>query len=158
MASTVVVIRGVNEFADALVASSQRASVAARTIVTKGSLIVSGEAKKAFRGRPGGQMISKSGRTYYSFKAPYQAVPPTPTSRSGKLKNSIGSPTGDGVMSVSKTIGGWQATFGTAVKYAPYVEFGTKFMEKEPFLRRGLDESKEKIQILAEDEWAKAVG
>ena len=156
--ATTVVLHGVNEFRDALVASSEKASVAARTIVTKGALIISGEAKKTFRGRPGGQMISKSGRTYYSFKAPYQAVPPTPTSRSGKLKNSIGSPTGDGVMSVSKTIGGWQATFGTAVKYAPYVEFGTKFMEKEPFLRRGLDESKEKIQMLAEAEWAKAVG
>ncbi len=155
--ATTVVLRGVNEFSDALRADVEKASIAARTIVTKGALIISGEAKKTFRGRPGGQMISKSGRTYYSFKAPYQAVPPQATSRSGRLQNSIGSPAGDGVMTVTKTPGGWQSTFGTRVSYAPYVEYGTKFMAKEPFMRQGLDNSKEKVQMLAEAEWAKAV-
>ena len=129
-----------------------RMLLAARAIVEKGTLIIAGHAKETFRGRPGGQRISAKGNTYYSFKPPYQATPPTPTSRSGKLQNSIGS-----YYRVTKTEGGWMAETGTKVKYAPYVEYGTGRMAKEPYMSTGVDHSRSEIESLAQAEWAKAV-
>ena len=54
--------------------------------------------------------------------------------------------------------GAWMGTVGTSLKYAPYVEFGTKFMTKEPFLETGLRNSTADLQALAEAEWEAAVG
>lgn len=150
-----VILHGVREFDDAIHVSNDRLSEAARNIVSKGALIIAGEAKKVFRPRPGGQRTSKkSGKTYYSFVAPYQATPPVPTSRSGKLQNSIGS-----FYRVTRTEGGWMAQTGPGkrIDYASYVEFGTTHMAKEPYMSVGIDHSKDEIERLAEYEWAKAV-
>ena len=53
-------------------------------------------------------------------------------------------------------VSAWQGVVGTVLNYAGYVERGTKFMTKEPFLETGLRNSKEDIQALAEMEWEKA--
>ena len=150
-----VILHGVREFDDALRADEARLLEASRNIVSKGVLIIASEAKKVFKPRPGGQRTSqKTGKTYYSFVAPYQATPPTPTSRSGKLQNSIGT-----FYRVTKIEGGWMAETGPSksVKYAPYVEFGTSHMAKEPYMAMGIEHSKDAIERLAEYEWAKAV-
>ena len=150
-----VILHGVREFDDALVADEAKLLEAARNIVSKGALIIASEAKKVFRPRPGGQRTSqKSGKTYYSFVAPYQATPPVPTSRSGKLQTSIGD-----FYRVTKTEGGWMAQTGpdNKIDYAAYVEFGTSHMAKEPYMSVGIDHSKDQIVRLAEYEWAKAV-
>lgn len=150
-----VILHGVREFNDAIVADEAKMLEAARNIVSKGALIIAGEAKKVFRANPGGKRVSqKSGNTWYSFRAPYQAIPPTPTSRSGKLQTSIGT-----FYRVTKTEGGWMAETGPKqdIKYAPYVEFGTTHMAKEPYMSVGVERSRDDIERLAEFEWAKAV-
>lgn len=153
MGESGVIFHGVREFDDAVRADEAKLLEAARNIVSKGSLIIAGEAKKVFKPRPGGQRTSRrTGKTYYSFVAPYQATPPVPTSRSGKLQNSVGS-----FYRVTKIEGGWEADVGTRVAYAPYVEFGTSRMQKEPYMSVGVDRSKDEIERLAEFEWAKAV-
>ena len=134
-----VILHGIREFHDALKVDEAKMLEAARNIVAKGTLIIASRSKEVFKPRPGGQRVSqKTGKTYYSFVAPYQATPPVPTSRSGKLRNSLGS-----FYRVTKIEGGWQADVGTKVTYAPFVEFGTSRMQKEPYLATGLDHSKE---------------
>lgn len=121
-------------------------------IVTKGRLIVATKARKVFKPFPGGRVTAKtSGKTYYVFIPPFQATPPTPTNRSGALSKSI---VGGPVVKIG--IGTWQGMVGTISKIAPYVEFGTKYMTKEPFLETGLRNSGEDITALAEAEWEKA--
>ena len=147
-------ISGVNRFVDELEGKKLAASNAARNIVTKGRLIVASKARLTFRPYPGGKRTAQtSGRTYYVFIPPYNATPPQATNRSGTLSRSI---IGGGVVSVGE--GAWMGTVGTSLKYAPYVEFGTKFMTKEPFLETGLRNSREDLQALAEYEWEAAVG
>jgi HK97 gp10 family phage protein len=41
---------------------------------------------------------------------------------------------------------------GTNVEYAPYVEYGTKFSKKQPYLRPAMDENKERILELYQRE------
>ena len=147
-----VVLEGKNEFISELEGKKEAASLAARNIVTKGRLIVATKARKVFLPYPGGRRTSqKSGRTYYVFIPPYNATPPTPHNRSGALSKSIigGPVTKVGAYS-------WQGIVGTINHVAPYVEFGTKFMAKEPFLETGLRNSKEDLVSLAEVEWEKA--
>ena len=146
-----VILEGKNEFIDGLEGKKEAASLAARNIVTKGRLIVATKARKVFRPFPGGRVTAKSGKTYYVFIPPYQATPPTPTNRSGALSKSI---IGGPVTKVG--VYAWQGVVGTILNYAGYVERGTKFMTKEPFLETGLRNSKEDIQALAEMEWEKA--
>ena len=38
--------------------------------------------------------------------------------------------------------GGLTAKVGTSVEYAPYLEYGTRFMEAEPFLKAPFDQAK----------------
>ena len=148
-----VILRGVREFQNALMDNEVRLLEASKRIVEQGALIVAGHARETFRGRPGGKVVSqKTGKTYYSFKPPYQATPPTPTSRSGKLQNSVGT-----YYRVTKVEGGWMAETGTKVNYAPFVEYGTSRMAKEPYMSTGIDRSRSEIESLAELEWAKAV-
>ena len=152
MASTVI-LRGLREFEGSLDAHNERILAASRRIVEKGVLVIAGRAQETFRGRPGGKVVSqKSGKTYYSFKPPYQATPPSPSSRSGKLQNSIGS-----YYRVTEVAGGWMAETGTKVSYAPFVEYGTIHMAKEPYMSVGIDHSRSEIESLAEYEWAQAV-
>jgi hypothetical protein len=148
-----IVLHGTRDFKDALEAGRVKASDAARNIVSKGALIVASNAKRQFRPRPGGQRTSqKSGKTYYVFTPPYQAVPPQPTSRSGALQGSIGK-----FFRLTKMPTGWKAEMGPTVAHAPYVEFGTSHMQKEPYMATGIDRSRGEIERLAEAEWAKAV-
>ena len=151
MASTVI-LRGLREFEGSLDAHNERVLAASKRIVEQGALIIAGRARETFRGRPGGQVVSAKGKTYYSFKPPYQATPPTPTSRSGKLQRSVGT-----YYRVTMVEGGWMAETGTKVKYAPFVEYGTVHMAKEPYMSVGIDHSRSEIESLAELEWAKAV-
>jgi len=47
---------------------------------------------------------------------------------------------------------------GTALEYAPYVEFGTKFMDAQPFLRPALDLAKGKELTILEKNGKKYFG
>lgn len=147
-----IYLNGVSEFEDAMKSAPDLVDKAARNIVEKGGLIIASEAKRQFRPRPGGQRTSKkTGRIYYSFASPYNAVPPTPTSRSGHLQASLN------LISVSPVRGGWMSLSGTKVPYAGFVEYGTSHMAKEPYLETSLKDSESKIQRLAEEEWAKVM-
>lgn len=147
-----VILEGKNEFISQLEGKKEAASIAAMNIVTKGRLIVATKARKVFKPFPGGRVVAKtSGKTYYVFIPPYQATPPTPTNRSGLLAKSI---VGGPVVKVG--VGSWSGAVGTILYYAGYVEFGTKFMTKEPFLETGLRNSTEDIRALADLEWEKA--
>ena len=147
-----VILEGKNEFLDQLEGKKEAASIAAMNIVTKGRLIVATKARKVFLPYPGGRRTAKtSGRTYYVFVPPYQATPPTPHNRSGALSKSI---IGGPVTKVG--VGMWQGIVGTINHIAGYVEFGTRFMTKEPYLETGLRNSETDLKALAEDEWEKA--
>ena len=151
--ATGVVVSGIREFNGALTMSVDRALLAARHIVEQGAVIVASEAKRTFRPRPGGQHTSqRTGRIYYDFRPPFEAIPPTPTSRSGNLQASLGR-----VGAVTPIRGGWMALTGTRLEYAPFVEFGTSRMAKEPFLEQGLERSRSQIEALAQAEWEAAV-
>jgi len=156
MASEVVVVfHGLNELNDALITSVASANAANRKIVERGSLVMLSEAKKKFRPSPGGQRTSqKTGKTWYSFQPPYQAVPPQPTSRSGALQSSLGS------YHRIKPVGrdGWLAVFGTNKDYASAVEYGTEFMKAEPYMSTGVKSSETRVNAIAAEEWEKVVG
>lgn len=61
----------------------------------------------------------------------------------GRLKRSI-------THSMPKQTGklAYQVDVGTNVEYAPFQEFGTKFMKEQPYLRPALEESREDIKKL----------
>lgn len=150
---SVIHISGIPEFDRHNAELVARVDAASRAIVERGALTVASEAKRTFRPRPGGQRTSqRTGRIYYSYAPPYQAIPPTPTSRSGNLQASIGR-----IGAATPTSGGWMATTGTKVSYAPFVEFGTRFMRPEPFMEQGLEKSRTTLATLAETLWAEAL-
>jgi HK97 gp10 family phage protein len=147
-----IVIKGIDKFFGDLDAKKEAASVAAMNIVTKGRLIVATKARKTFRPYPGGRRTAQtSGRTYYVFIPPYSATPPQPTNRSGALSKSI---IGGPVTKIG--VATWRGIVGTSLNYAGYVEDGTEFMTKEPFLETGLRNSESDLKALAESEWEKA--
>lgn len=37
---------------------------------------------------------------------------------------------------------------GTAVEYAPYVHFGTRYMEARPFIQQGIDDNRSRIETM----------
>lgn len=51
-----------------------------------------------------------------------------------------------------KTMNGAEATVGTNVEYAMYVEMGTSRQKAQPFLSRGLKSSKSKVQKIVATE------
>ena len=50
-----------------------------------------------------------------------------------------------------------EARVGTNVEYAPYVEYGTKKMSAQPYLRPALDNNKSAIENMIKDAISKAV-
>ena len=56
--------------------------------------------------------------------------------------------TGDTASSINVEItdGGLEARVGPTTDYAEYVEYGTRFMEAEPFVRPALDAQKDKFK------------
>lgn len=56
--------------------------------------------------------------------------------------------TGDTANSINVEItdGGLEARVGPTTNYAEYVEYGTRFMEAEPFVRPSLDSQKDKFK------------
>jgi HK97 gp10 family phage protein len=149
-------------FLDGLEEMKGKVEVVGRKIVERGGLLIATKARENFRPYPGGKTVSKNkpwnprfqshiGRVYYSFAPPFQAAPPLVTRRSGLLQTSIK------VQSVLKTLGGWASFTGTTTKYAPYVEYGTGRMKKEPFMEQALTDSIPEIMDLANEEWAKAM-
>jgi HK97 gp10 family phage protein len=148
-----VILKGKNEFIRAMRTDREKALIAARNIVEKGGLKLASSAKRNFRPRPGGQMTAQtSGKIYYSFAAPFQAIPPQPTSRSGALQGSLK------ILAITPTLDGWMSKTGSKLSYAGYVEYGTRFMAKEPYMEKALHDNEMKIRDLAEEEWAKAMG
>ena|ERR1035438_1048997 len=146
-------VTGINELSAALDATVLASQVASRRIVTRQALLVATEAKRDFRPYPGGKRISgRTGRAYYSFAPPFQAAPPSVTRRSGALQTSIGK-----ILAVTTVGYGAKAVMGTPLKYAPYVEYGTSRMAKEPFMEAALKKSEAEMQGIAEEEWAKAL-
>lgn len=55
----------------------------------------------------------------------------------GTLKRSIG---------IDITDGGMTAEVEPTAEYAPYVEYGTRFMEAQPYLKPAFDDQKEKFK------------
>lgn len=56
--------------------------------------------------------------------------------QTGTTKRSVG---------LEITDGGFSAESGPETEYAPYLEYGTRFMEAQPFVRPALDEQKRKF-------------
>lgn len=56
--------------------------------------------------------------------------------------------TGDTKRSITLEIenGGFDATAGPETEYSPYVEYGTRFMDAQPFVRPAFNEQKEKFK------------
>ncbi len=57
--------------------------------------------------------------------------------------------------SLNFSVEGDEATIGTPVEYAPYVEYGTSRMAAQPYLRPALDENIGKLVKLASDIFVK---
>ena len=153
MTEAAVVVTGIPRFDESIAGLKVKVNAASRRIVERGGVLLASSAKRQFRGRPGGQRTSRTtGHIWYMFTPPYQAIPPKPTSRSGHLQSSIN------VLSVT-ALGstGWMSTTGSRLNYAGYVEFGTRFMAKEPYLQAAADQTADQIQAIADDEYAKAM-
>lgn len=77
----------------------------------------------------GGQLAEKmKAQTQQSFKKGYST---------GDTASSI---------NVEITDGGLEARVGPTTDYSEYVEYGTRFMEAEPFVRPALDAQKDKFK------------
>lgn len=57
--------------------------------------------------------------------------------QTGATKRSIGLEISDG---------GFTASVGAETEYAPYLEYGTRFMEAQPFVRPSLEEQEKKFK------------
>ena len=66
---------------------------------------------------------------------------------SGRLKNSI-----------TSKIMQEKAFIGTNVEYAPHVEYGTRFMRAQPYLRPAIDKNKRALLDLYRDKMRRAFG
>ena len=142
-------VTGVNEGLLRIVANVDRAN---ERIVRKGGTVIARNAKKEFKPRPLGSMrTSKSGKVYYISKPPYAPKPPTPTSRSGNLRDSITTETrrvGPGI---------WMSTTGPTMIYGRRVELGGGKNRAFPYLAPGFKKSKEELEVIYQKEWAKAL-
>lgn len=142
-------VTGVNEGLLRIVANVDRAN---ERIVRKGGTVIARNAKKEFKPRPLGSMrTSKSGKVYYTSKPPYAPKLPTPTSRSGNLRDSITTETrrvGPGI---------WMSTTGPTMIYGRRVELGGGKNRAFPYLAPGFKKSKEELEVIYQKEWAKAL-
>lgn len=57
--------------------------------------------------------------------------------QTGTTKRSVG---------LEITDGGFTVESGPTTEYAPYVEYGTRFMQAQPFIKPALDEQKKQFQ------------
>ena len=57
--------------------------------------------------------------------------------------------------SITKEINEDYAIVGTNVEYAPWIEYGTKKMSAQPFMRPAIDENKSKIKRMFKKEMRK---
>lgn len=73
-------------------------------------------------------------RGHYEWKPGVGKVKVSPT---GETKRSIG---------LEITDGGLTAESGPETEYAPYVEWGTRFMEAQPFIRPAFEKQKKEFQ------------
>lgn len=55
----------------------------------------------------------------------------------GQTKRSVG---------LELTNGGFTAESGPTTEYAPYLEYGTRFMDAQPFIKPALDDQKKEFQ------------
>lgn len=62
--------------------------------------------------------------------------------QTGTTKRSIG---------IEITDGGFTAEVGPTTEYAPYVEYGTRFMDAQPFVRPALEEQEKKFKADMKD-------
>lgn len=67
-----------------------------------------------------------------------------PSVDTGRFLNSVGNPRRDGVFEITKS----QATIGTNVKYAKYLEFGTLKMKPRRHFQRTLNQNKKELNNL----------
>lgn len=75
-----------------------------------------------------GQQLQTKMQTNADFKKGYQT---------GATKRSIGLEIQDG---------GFTAEVGPTTEYAPYLEYGTRYMEAQPFVRPAYEEQKQKFK------------
>lgn len=73
-------------------------------------------------------------RGHYAWEAGRGKVFKKPT---GTTKHSIG---------LSLSDGNFTATVEPGTEYSPYLEYGTRFMDAQPFVRPAFDEQKEKFK------------
>lgn len=78
--------------------------------------------------RHNGAEMQKKIQKNADFKKGYQT---------GTTKRSVG---------LEITDGGLTAESGAETEYAPYLEYGTRFMEAQPFIRPAFDEQKKEFQ------------
>ena len=151
-----VLVSGVNEFAGAIEGLKERMRIAARNIVTEGALILADAMKEQYRARPGGsrRVSHITGKVYYAGAPNFPASPPNPTIRTGNTLNSI-RPRKIGPINIDT----WMSQTGPGTSYERYPELGTKFIRVPfPMVKMGIENSEERLQALAEAEWAEAEG
>lgn len=143
-----VIVTGIVDFERALGLTKEKASLAARRFVTEGADIIADSAKKQFRARPSGsRTVSRTGRVYYKASGPYASKRPNPTIRTGNTRNSIRRAY---VRDLGE--GKWESGTGPSTFYAPYVEFGTRYIHTPafPFMADGTRNAEGDLKALAE--------
>lgn len=125
-----------------------RANVAARRIVERGAVTVASNAKREFRARPLGSVRTsqKTGKKWYDSRPPFEPRLPSPTNRSGNLRDGIK------MLSIAPVgVGRWMSTVGPTAMYGARVEsLGYRYMKP------GLDKSMVELARIYEQEMARA--
>lgn len=142
-----VIISGLVQFNKDIRLDMEKVSAAAQEFVTKGADIIGDSAKEQWRARPGGsRTVSKSGKVYYKGTGPYAARRPMPTIRTGNTRSSIR-------RRYVKELGPgkWESGTGPSTDYAPFLEFGSRFIHTPafPFMSMGVENATERIDALA---------
>jgi hypothetical protein len=124
------------------------ASNAARRTVERGAVTVASNAKREFRARPKGSVRTsqKTGKKWYDSRPPFEPQKPSPTNRSGNLRDGIK------MLSIAPVgTGRWMSVTGPTAMYGARVEsLGYLYMKP------GLDKSIEAIRMIYEQEMARA--
>jgi hypothetical protein len=150
-----IIVSGEIKFAQALQADKLKMSLAAQRFVTEGADIIADSAKEQWRSRPAGsRTVSKTGRVYYRGNGPYKAERPNPTIRTGNTRNSIR-------RRYVKDLGEgkWESGTGPSTEYAPFVEFGSRYIQSPafPFMKMGVENAEGRLRTLADRLFAQAL-
>ena len=128
-----------------LLLKAEKANLAARRIVDRGSKVIADTAREQFREKQPDAVT-------------FPPQPPNPTSRTGHLRDSIRK------QSISKLgEGRWQSTTGTTVQYARPVEYGHGSTGRAfPFMSAGYAGAKgvgewSELKRIYREEWAEAL-